>query len=192
MASKQILSPASSQPLIAIFQDSLVAGYLLTQPNVKSSESDLFNIMSFSKRFTPDLLPKPIDEIYGERYYNGHQLISLILPELSYESGNVKIRNGQLIDGILGKKVLSSSRDSLVHNIYNMFGSKTCHKFLDNSQKLLTKWMMSNGFSIGLGDMMPNKALITIKNFLIDKYLQKANELVDSAHQGVFEPNLTM
>lgn len=191
MVTKQILSPANSSPLIAIFQDSLVAGYLLTQPNVKISERHLFNIMSFSKRFTPDFLPKPVDVIDGENYYNGHQLFSLILPELSYENQGAVIRNGELIKGVLGKRALSSSSDSLVHNIYNMFGSKTCHNFLDSSQKMLTHWMMGHAFSIGLGDMMPTKALTVVTDFLIKKFLKKANDLVESAHQGVFEPDLT-
>ena len=192
IVTKQILSPANSSPLIAIFQDSLVAGYLLTQPNVKISERHLFNIMSFSKRFTPDLLPKPVDVIDGENYYSGHQMFSLILPELSYDKAGAVIRNGILTKGVLGKSALSSSSDSLVHNIYNMFGSKSCHQFLDNSQKMLTHWMMGNAFSIGLGDMMPTKALTSVTDFLIKKFLQKANDLVESAHQGVFEPNLTM
>lgn len=192
MVTKQILSPAKSSPLIAIYQDSLVAGYLLTQPNVKISERHLFNIMSFSKRFTPDLLPKPIDVIDGENYYNGHQLFSLILPELSYDKAGAVIRNGELIKGVLDDKALSNKNDSLVHNIYNMFGPKICHQFLDSSQKMLTHWMMGHAFSIGLGDMMPTKALTTVANFLIKKYLQKANDLVESAHQGVFEPDLTI
>lgn len=192
IVTKQILSPANSSPLIAISQDSLVAGYLLTQPNVKISERNLFNIMAFSKRFTPDLLPKPIDVIDGENYYSGHQMFSLILPELSYDKEGAIIRNGILTKGVLGDKALSSKNDSLVHNIYNMFGSKTCHQFLDNAQRMLTQWMMGHAFSIGLGDMMPTNALTSVTEFLINKYLEKANDLVESAHQGVFEPNLTM
>lgn len=190
---KQILSPSNSAPLIAVKQDSMVAGYLMTQPGCLIPERQLYNIMAFSKRFSPDLLPKPVKEDMGEKYYNGHQLFSLILPELSY-SGNkgVFIKNGVLEKGVLSKKVLGESRDSLVHNIYNMFGSQSCHTFLDNAQQLFTKWMMQHGFSIGLGDMMPTATVTTVTDFLMDKFLKKANDLVASAHQGVFEPNLTM
>ena len=189
---KQILSPAKSAPLIAVQQDSLVGAYLLTAPGVRISEKQLFDIMAFSRKFNVDLLPEPVEVINGEKFYDGHQLYSLVLPEISYKKGDVSIVNGVLESGRLGKGVLGTKDDGLVHNVYNLFGPESCREFLDSTQLLLTKWLMGYAFSIGLGDMMPNLPIQTAADFMIEKYLEKANELVDSAQQGVYKTDLSL
>lgn len=92
--------------------------------------------------------------------------------------------------GQLTKRVLGGSNDSLIHNIYNMYGSKKCQEFLDDSQTLLTKWLTEHAFSIGLGDMIPPPTVRVASEYIIQKYVEKTRELVESARQGTYQTDL--
>ena len=188
---KHILSPAKSSPLISLTQDSLVAGYLFTNKGTLLAEDKIYDILAFNDHFDQEKLGEPDEIRDGMKYYSSNKVFSQVLPPLSYDgAGGVVIRNGIMEKGQLTIRVLGGSNDSLVHNIYNMYGSKKCQEFLDDSQTLLTKWLTEHAFSIGLGDMIPPPAVRIANEFIIEKYIEKTRELVESARQGTYQTDL--
>ena len=192
----QIISPAKSKPIISIVQDTLVGSYLFTQPDMFIPEKTVYNILMKSKNFT-GMLPEPAKVESGINYYTGQQIISEILPNISLKMTNsqdmdVLIKNGIFEEGILDKKILGSTAGGLIHHTYNMKGKMGAKNLIDNIEKLITRWMIENSFSLGIGDTTPSYKMMEDTHILIDQELDKAYKVMVQAQHGVFEPNLSV
>ena len=54
----QIISPASSEPIIEVKEDTLTAAYLFTLPHMHLSKKEVYNLLMTNEKFTGEL-PKP-------------------------------------------------------------------------------------------------------------------------------------
>ena len=100
--------------------------------------------------------------------WSGRTLFSLIIPNISLVKKNmtsnfsdtvqntVVIESGKVLDGVFDKSILGTKEQGLVHIIYNQYGMDRARQFLDDAQNLITNWMLMCGFSVGLGDLIPD------------------------------------
>ena len=181
-----IISPGTSTPCISIVQDTLLGGYLMTIKNHEIRRDQMMNYMMFMKQFN-GVLP----EMGNKNTWTGKQLFSLILPDISISQlKNVKIVRGQVTEGYLNSESLGKTSGGLIKQIFNAYGMKECMNFINNTEKLITRWMIDNSFTIGFGDScvnpMQRKQIIDIKN----KYLDESFDLIRSAHYGLYAKNL--
>lgn len=191
---QQIISPASCSAIITIIQDTLTGSYLLTQDGIKVYEEEINNIMMNVKDFT-GILPKEdgIDE-QGRKYWKGGTVFSMILPDLSIKKTNNSdkqtiIKNGTYICGQLDKSLLGSR--GLIQQIFNMYDSERCKRFMNSTQSMITRWLENHSFTIGLGDCVLEDEEIKKKiDEILDQKIHEANLKITEAYQGVYEPNL--
>ena len=59
---------------------------------------------------------------------------------------------GELVTGILSKKLLGPAPNGLIHVLMNDVGPDGCRDFVDNIQRLVNHWLLHRGFSVGIGD----------------------------------------
>ena len=70
-------------------------------------------------------------------------------------SNNVlEIRDGKYIRGQMEKKVLHSTTKGLLHRIFNDFGHMACADFIDNLQNIVTEYMKTSAYSVGISDLI--------------------------------------
>ena len=187
---QHIISPGTSTPCIEITQDTLLGAYLLTIKDAKIREDQMYNYMMFSKKFN-GLLPEPAFYEDNIPYWNGKQLYSLILPDININQlKNIKIIRGKITEGYLNSDSLGGSSGGLIKQIYNAYGMETCNDFLNDTQKLITRWMTDNSFTIGFGDSTVNKEQRKIIREIINHYLEESFDLVRKAQHGVFANDL--
>ena len=185
----QMISPGKSTPVLSLTQDTLLGGYLMTQENIILFKNTVHNLLCFNDKYT-GYLPEPTGVMYGQPYWTGKQLFSMILPDISLEKGPAKIVRGKLEKGFLDKKTLGDSSGSLVHHIHNAYGVEESTNFLNHSQALITRWITQHGFTISYKDcIMPGEVHVHVKE-IIDKYIKEAHELIHKAHQGLYMPDL--
>ena len=114
---QHIISPGTSTPCIEIVQDTLLGAYLLTINDVKLRKDQVQNYMMFSKRYN-GYLPEPFGYEFGEPYWSGKQLYSLILPDISISQvKDIKIIRGQITSGYLTSDTLGAGSAGLIKNI---------------------------------------------------------------------------
>jgi DNA-directed RNA polymerase II subunit RPB1 len=186
----QIISPGTSSPSMGIIQDTLIGGYLLTANDNKIKKYEMNNLMMFAKNFD-GIYPEPIglDED-GQEYWNGKQLYSLILPDLNIKEKNITIVRGEIVDGFLDKTMLGRDASGLIKQIYNSYGAEHTKNFFNDTEKLVTRWMMGNSFSIGFGDcILTETQREEVKN-VIRTNINAAYELIKKAHNGIYMPDL--
>ena len=66
----------------------------------------------------------------------------------------IQIQNGNLLTGIFDKKIIGTSKNSIIHHIYIYKGDEICKNFIDKLQKLLNKFMLSISSSINIEDFI--------------------------------------
>ena len=190
----QIISPANSAPIIQVKEDTLTAAYLMTLPHVKLTKREISNLLMTNEHFT-GIFPKQ----QQDGYWRGQDLFSMFLPDISFKKNNknydlepipdntVIVENGIFKQGILDKTIIGNT---LIQMIYDSFGANAVKDFLDNNQRLLNRWLIGHGFTIGMGDCIPTQEDIEkIKEF-VDTKIKDVNSLIKEANIGIFKQNL--
>ena len=187
---QNIISPGTSTPSIEITQDTLLGAYLLTRKDIKLRRDQMYNYMMFTKKYN-GILPEP--EGYDDKvpYWSGKQLYSLILPDITINQiKTIEIIRGNITKGYLNSDSLGSGSAGLIKQIYNAYGMETCNDFLNDTQKLITRWMVDHSFTIGFGDSTVNKEQRKRIKDITNKYLEESFDLIKRAQHGVFANDL--
>ncbi len=194
----QIISPASNAPIIGIYQDSLLGSYRFTRPNIKLTPRDAMNLLMMF----PKVNTKALREA-GNKLNNFDVLSQILAPiTLNYKtnlfgdneeyatSNNVlEIRNGKYIRGQMEKSTLGSTTKGILHRIFNDFGNMACSNFIDDLQNVITEYMKSSSYSVGVSDLVADK---TTQNKIIQavtKQQLEVQSLIDKVHLGIFKNN---
>jgi DNA-directed RNA polymerase II subunit RPB1 len=197
----QMISPSANAPIIGIYQDSLLGSYRFTRPNVNMSPRDAMNLlMMFDK-----VDPKPFLEKRDlKQDITSFEVLSQILSPITlkyktklYEeeedastSNNVlEIRNGKYIRGQLEKSVLASTTKGIIHRVCNDYGNMQASHFIDDLQNVVTEYMKTSSFSVGISDLIANKVT---QDKIIQVIAEKKHEvqtLIEKLHLGIFENN---
>jgi DNA-directed RNA polymerase beta' subunit len=170
---QNIISNQSSKANIVIVQDSLLGAYLMTIKRTPPiPRHQFFNIayslnkVTLDNLFTKVNLYRKKKSIKDPNYYDGRMLFSLILPDNFFlEEHNktdkdepiLKIHQGILLEGAIGKSNLSSGSNSIITLLYHEYGEMRCSQFLNEVQFLTNNFLLWHGFSIGVGDCKVTK-----------------------------------
>ena len=146
----------------------------------------------------PDYFPKHKYNVV-EDLWSGRSLFSLILPNINIEKKNmsynfeqnfknkVVINKGIVKNGVFDKSILGTKEQGIIHIIHNDYGNNTAMNFLNNSQNLVTKWMLMSGFSVGLGDLMADKESEQKIAEIINNKKKNVIETIEHIHRGIFK-----
>ena len=139
------------------------------------------------------------------KLWSGKSILSYILPKnLNLEFNNssydnnvddphneqlnkIIIRNGQLIQGSLDKNVFTKTSKGLIHTIYNDHGHERACEFINDLQKIVTHFLLIEGFSVGIGDIIAEQSINDEINNTIKENKKKINDLMQEIHLNVFE-----
>jgi len=201
----QVISPAANSPIIGIYQDSLLGSYRFTRPNITFTPREAMNLlMMYSKVDTGAI--REISEQNSGKITN-FDILSQVMPPLTLKfktklfdddeeyatSNNVlEIRNGKYIRGQIEKSVLGSSTKGIIHRAYNDFGNMSACDFIDDLQNVITEYMKSSAFSVGISDLVANRKTQDSIIHEIAKQKQEVQSLIERVHMGSFENNTSL
>ena len=190
----QIISPANNKSIIGIFQDSLLGSYRFTRENTKFNAREAMNLLMAYNKVDIEKLPK--------KDISNFNILSQILPPFTlryktkrfgdkedYKTSNnvLEIVNGKYVRGQLEKGVLGDGTIGLIHRICNDYGNKEAIDFVDNLQNIVTEYMKKSGYSVGVSDLIANKATNDAISDIIIKKKMEVKSLIDQTHLGIFE-----
>ena len=195
----QIISPSKNAPIIGIFQDSLLGCFQFTRDNVNM---DALQAMKLLMMF-PDVDVSKLNPT-NKKTFSSFDILSQIMPPLSYRNKSnlysapeddnttnhiVEIKNGKYIRGQIEKSILGSGTKGLIHRICNDFGNETCVKFINNLQNIITEYMKTSSFSVGISDLIADQETKTKIVHVVEKQKQEVVNLINKLHTGIFENN---
>jgi len=175
----QIVSPASSSPIIGIFQDSLVGSYIFTQEERKFSQLLAMNLINKCSHID--------SSIFAKETVTNYELLTCILPCMTNMAGGVVIKNGVYVKGQLNKSAIGGNSNGIIHRIYNDFGHSPTTEFIDNLQYIVNEFLKVHAYSVGISDLyLPDQKQHDIKKE-IQKYHQQVLDLIKSTHLNSFK-----
>ena len=199
----QIVSPAQNNPIIGIFQDSLLGIYRFTKRDNKFTKQKVMNFLACLPTLNIDVLQQQFVDNKG--VLNGLHVIRHIMKNVSLKyktkefsetedmatSKNVlEIKNGDFIRGYMDKQVLGSTTSGIIHRLYNDVGNECAAEFIDNIQKIVTEYMKTSGYSVGMSDLISNKETNEKIDELLKEHKKQVEDLIDQTHLNVFQ-NMT-
>jgi DNA-directed RNA polymerase II subunit RPB1 len=199
MVPKNIVSPQRNSPLMGIVQDTLCGVYKMCRRDVFLPKEMVMNILLW----VPDwdgVIPEPAI-IKPKPMWSGKQIVSLIVPPgLNLLRTDKKagmnplndegcfIDEGEIMFGLFAKAIVGAASGGIVHIVYNEKGPDAAMKFFNGCQKVINYWLLHNGFSIGIGDTVPDKVTITQIEATIERHKQEVVEYTKSATDNTLEP----
>ncbi len=188
--SKQIISPANNKSIVGMFQDSLLGAFRITRENINFTPRDAMNLLMSVEDVNVDLFKKSDKEI------SSFELLSQIMPNItanfkngqSNETNNIiDINCGKFKRGQLDKGAFGSGSRGLIQSIFNNYGYKAAENFINNIQNVVTDYMKSSSYSVGISDLISNQET---NNKISETILEKKKavaDLINETHIGTFE-----
>jgi len=210
----QIISPANNKSIIGIYQDSMLGCYQFTrEKEYKRGSINVKEGIRFEPRDAMNLLMmfdgvnenKLLENAEKESGITNFDILSQILPPLSlkYKTKSFKddkdefstsnkvleIKNGEYIRGQMDKGVLADGTKGLLHRTCNDFGNMASAKFIDDLQNIITEYMKSSSFSVGISDLISDEKTKSEIIEVITKKKSDVKNLIDQVQIGIFENN---
>ena len=194
----QQISPTNNSAIIGIFQDSLLGSYRFTRKDIMFSQRQAMNLLMSYNKIDMEKLKK-----LGKKI-SSFDILTQILPPLSIKrntglfqegedqstSNNVlEIKVGNYIRGQLDKGSLGSTSKGIVQRIFNDFGPIKCAEFVDDLQNVVTEYMKTSSFSVGISDLIANKKTNDEIVQVINTQKMNVQTIIDKVHLGIFENN---
>ena len=191
--SRHIISPSTSTPIIGPAQDNLVGLFKITDDNVFFTHTEIMNLLVGVEKFN-GVLPEPnIVENNGKYIrWSGKQVYSIILPPITMTNNiseklpllkDVIIENGILKQGQVEKKTSAK----ILHIIFNDYGHREATRYLNDLQKIASRYMIRSGFSVGISDLIVNPDIRKRNEDIIIKGKKDIVELTKKVHLNIME-----
>lgn len=194
----QIVSPRESVPIVSVVQDTLVGANRFARAETLFTKKEAMNLLVHAKSWDGVMPPPATTD--PQPLWSGQQLLSCLLPPVSLKMKNnsdqvVEISQGKInpkvvIDGKeepngrLDKKVFSKQ---LLHIIYNDYGPEVTVNFLDSLQAMIANFLMNNGFSVGISDLIADDATMEEIRAAMKTLTNSIETQILQIHTGLFE-----
>ena len=173
-----IISQKDGVPIIGMVQDVLLGSYRISSDNVKLDAKAVSNLQMVNSMFNGKL-PS------NTKQYSGKEIYSMILPpNINTEIKKFKVENSLITSGKLNKHAFKGLSKGLIPLIYHDFGPKACKNFLDNTQRLICRWLMLDGFSVGMSDLIITEDHKAKIKEIVNDNKKKAYETLDKFRRG--------
>ena len=198
----QIVSPANNSSIIGIYQDSMLGSYQFTRPNIRFSPRDAMNILMMFNNVNENQL---LEDIKKDGGVTNFDILSQIMPPLSMKyktkafkddkddaktsNAIIEIKNGAYVRGQMDKSVLGARTRGLLQRVCNDFGNFASAKFVDDLQNVVTEYMKSTAFSVGISDLISDQKTNDEIVQVITKKKTDVKNLIDQVQIGIFENN---
>ena len=197
----QIVSPANNSSIIGIYQDSMLGSYQFTRPNIRFTPRDAMNLLMMFNGVNEKELIKNIQE---NASVSNFEIMSQIMPPLSMKyktkafkenddaktsNAVIEIKNGTYVRGQMDKSVLGAGTKGLLQRVCNDFGNMASAKFIDDLQNVVTEYMKSSAFSVGISDLISDQKTNDEIINVITKKKTDVKNLIDQVQIGIFENN---
>jgi DNA-directed RNA polymerase II subunit RPB1 len=194
-----IITPRHAKPMIGVYQDTLVGSYRLTQTGIEFTRREFMNLMMWNKRFN-GYIPPPRSQLR----WTGQQVLSSLLPPINLEMGNksfdgekdqkdshnyVKMIQGDILQGVVDGDIYMKPSKGIVHLTYNDYGPKDTVDLLDSLQNTVESFLVMNGFSVGISDLIADEETKKQIDLKIQQRKKAVEQIILQVHLDLFDNN---
>lgn len=201
---RNIVSPQKNAPLMGIVQDTLCGIYKICRRDIFLNKEQVMNIMLWVHGWD-GVIPQPAI-IKPTPRWTGKQIISMVIPNdltlIRPEKKDEKkcpepwsppadqgllIQEGQVMFGLLNKKIVGTSAGGVIHTIFNQNGFEEAMAFFNGAQVVVNYWLLHYGFSIGIGDTIPSMHAVKKVADCVKKQKDEVVEITQTAYDNTMD-----
>ena len=192
MVPLNIVSPQRNSPLMGIVQDTLCGIYKICRRDVFLNQEQVMNILLWVPEWD-GIIPQPA-VLKPTPLWTGKQIVSLVIPAgLNLVKGSdyaplkddgIFVSSGELMFGLLNKKVVGAAMGGIIHIVYNEKGPEAAMNFFNGAQAVVNYWLLHNGFSIGIGDTIPDRETIRLIEEAVNAQKREVAEITQMATES--------
>jgi DNA-directed RNA polymerase beta' subunit len=105
-------------------------------------------------------------------------------------SNNIlEITDGKYIRGQADKGVFGSGTKGILNRICNDFGNMACSNYIDDLQQIITEYMKTNAYSVGISDLISDRETTEKVSHVILSKMGDVKNIIDKLHLGILENN---
>lgn len=196
-----IITPRHAKPMIGVYQDTLVGSYRLTQTGIEFTRREFMNLMMWNKRFDGNM---PAPRAAERNRWTGQQVLGALMPPINMEMGNksydsekhgkdsdsyVKIVQGDIQQGVVDADIYMKPSKGIIHVTYNDHGPKETVDLLDALQNTVESFLVMNGFSVGISDLIADDDTKKQIDAKIQERKKQVDNLILQLHLDLFDNN---
>ena len=198
-----IITPRHAKPMIGVYQDTLVGSFRLTQSGIEFTRREFMNLMMWNKRFN-GTMPVARSQVDGKERWTGQQVLGALMPPVNIEMGNksydsekdgpesdnfVKIVEGDITQGVVDGDIYMKPSKGIIHVAYNDCGAKDTVGLLDALQNTVENFLVLNGFSVGISDLIADEDTKQAIDATIQEKKKLVEQLILQVHLDLFDNN---
>jgi DNA-directed RNA polymerase II subunit RPB1 len=173
-------------------------------PSAVFTKKQMMNLICNLSTFK-GIIPDP-EIVLDDRLpmWTGKQVLSFIIPDNInlkqenglYETEPIEVKNmveiveGVIKSGTFDKGLFTKTSKGLIHTIYNDLGSERTKDFIDDLQKIVSYFLLIEGFSVGISDMIAPQETNDQINEVVEAKKKEIEGIMQDIHLDIFE-NLT-
>ena len=196
---QQIISPSKNSPIIGIFQDSLLGCNRFTRKGIEMTQKQAMNLLMMCRDVDVQAILDKKSKI------SSFDVLSHIFPGISLKLKNkmfdaaketteasnniIEIKNGSFIRGQLDKSIMGAGTKGILHRVCNDYTNPTCVRFIDDLQNIITEYMKTSSFSVGISDLIADQNTKQRILHKVNKRKEEVQDLINKMHLGVYENN---
>ncbi|RUS34443.1 putative RPO31-DNA-directed RNA polymerase III, 160 kd subunit [Jimgerdemannia flammicorona] len=209
-----LVTPRNGQPLIAATQDFITASYLLSNKDRFYSRAMFTQICSMmgDAELKIDIPPPTIWK--PQRLWTGKQIFNVLFrpnraspvlvnvetknksfqpkegraSDLCPADGYLIIRNSEIMCGLMDKSTVGDgNKNSVFYIVLRDYGAIESANCMNRLAKLCARWLANQGFSIGINDVTPGKALRQIKEKKVEAAYSVCDNFIEKYQKGQLE-----
>ena len=172
---RQIISPGTNAPVISLVQDALLGFTLLSHKKDNLTRNEImdtlmwcnaeYNGIDLKNQRGIDLLTKYIIPNWNENIH-------------SYKALLENSRDGKSQKGIIKK---------IIQDTFNDYGKDDTRNLIDNVSFTANRWLIGNGFSVGLSDLFIDNETFTQMDTKLKESKEKVIKIICDVHNGTFK-----
>ena len=197
----QIVSPANNKSIIGLFQDNLLGAYRFSRSGINFTPRQAMNLLMAFNKVNLAMFKENLDTSKDGTITN-FDLVTQIMPPISmkyktkqfkegddYKTSNhvLHILNGKYYGGQMDKGVFGDGSKGLLQRIYSDYGEMAAANFIDNLQNIITEYMKTSSYSVGISDLISNVETKEAISRAITAKSIEVKSLIDQTHLGIFE-----
>ena len=185
-----IITPRDGNPIVELVQDTMLGSFRLTKNWIFINEKAMANLQMVNSYFKGKL-PDPDNMI--QHMFSGKQAFSQILPPGLFIDTKDRfdekfsIVNSKLITGTIDKSVFHAMSRGIISVLFHDYSPSEAQRFLDNMQRLICRWLITAGFSVGISDLITDDDTAQSIKKNITKYKVEAYSKIENVRKGILE-----
>jgi len=172
---RNLMSPKNNTNLVGCIGDAITGNYLL-------------GLEEFSKEEANQILYQiGIEEKFSKKTVAGIELFSKILPKINFSNDSIKIKNGEIMKGIIDKTTFGDEDGELVKELDKTVGRNETFETIKKAFTLGKNYLTERGITISLEDLDLDEKVIQTGEEIIQKAEKKTNEIIEEYNNGTLE-----